>query len=48
MTHDVIHSDPAIAKANGVEILYGTFGDPGATPLLLIMGLGLQEDFLGR
>jgi pimeloyl-ACP methyl ester carboxylesterase len=29
-------------KANGIEIEYETFGDPGAQPLLLIMGLGAQ------
>lgn len=28
--------------ANGIEIEYDTFGDPGADPLLLIMGLGTQ------
>ena len=28
--------------ANGIGIEYETFGDPGATPLLLIMGLGAQ------
>lgn len=30
------------AKANGIEIEYETFGDRGAAPLLLIMGLGAQ------
>jgi len=30
----------AIAKANGIEICYEMFGDPGAPPLFLIMGLG--------
>ncbi len=30
------------ASANGIEIEYETFGDPGARPLLLIMGLGAQ------
>ncbi len=29
-------------KANGLEFEYDTFGDPGAPPLLLIMGLGAQ------
>jgi len=29
-------------KANGIEIAYETFGDPGARPLLLVMGLGAQ------
>jgi pimeloyl-ACP methyl ester carboxylesterase len=30
------------AKANGIEIEYETFGDPGASPLFLIAGLGMQ------
>ena len=39
-----------IARANGIEIAYDTFGAAGAPPLLLIMGLGAQmilwdEDF---
>jgi pimeloyl-ACP methyl ester carboxylesterase len=29
-------------KANGIEIEYETFGDPAASPLLLITGLGAQ------
>jgi len=29
-------------EANGLEFEYDTFGDPGAPPLLLIMGLGAQ------
>jgi pimeloyl-ACP methyl ester carboxylesterase len=29
-------------KANGLEFEYDTFGEPGAPPLLLIMGLGAQ------
>ncbi len=28
--------------ATGIEIAYETFGDPGAPPLLLVMGLGTQ------
>ena len=40
------------APANGIEIAYETFGDPGGRPLLLVMGLGTQmlawhEDFCG-
>jgi pimeloyl-ACP methyl ester carboxylesterase len=30
------------ARANGIELEYDTFGDPAATPLLLISGLGVQ------
>lgn len=30
------------ANANGITIEYETFGDPGAPPVLLIMGLGAQ------
>ena len=40
----------AKARANGIEIEYETFGDPGDPPLLLVMGLAAQlidwpEDF---
>jgi pimeloyl-ACP methyl ester carboxylesterase len=31
-----------IAKANGIEIAYETFGDPADPPLLLVMGLAAQ------
>jgi pimeloyl-ACP methyl ester carboxylesterase len=30
------------AAANGIEIVYDEFGDPGGEPLLLVMGLGMQ------
>ena len=30
------------AKANGIELEYQTFGDPGDQPLLLISGLATQ------
>jgi pimeloyl-ACP methyl ester carboxylesterase len=30
------------AQANGIELAYDSFGDPGAPALLLIMGLGTQ------
>ena len=49
MTHDVPHSAPASAHVNNVEIVYDTFGDPGARPMLLIMGIGAKSsgDFGG-
>lgn len=33
---------PQMARANGLELCYETFGDPAAEPLILIMGLGAQ------
>jgi len=36
------HEPPQIARANGIDICYQIFGEPGADPLLLIMGLGGQ------
>lgn len=42
MIDDIQHSEPAVAKANGIELTYDTFGDPGAAPLVLIMGLACQ------
>jgi len=36
------HQAPHIARANGIDICYEIFGDAGAEPLLLIMGLGAQ------
>ena len=35
-------SEPAFARANGIELCYDTFGDAGAPPILLIMGLAAQ------
>ncbi|MCT9930921.1 alpha/beta fold hydrolase [Planotetraspora sp. A-T 1434] len=40
------------ATANGIEIYYEAFGEPGGRPLLLVMGLGMQmigwdEEFIG-
>ena len=42
MTQNVPHSDPARVEANGIEIVYDTFGAPSAPPMLLVMGLGGQ------
>ena len=42
MAPTVRRTEPALAKANGIDICYDTFGDPGAPPMLLIMGLGTQ------
>jgi pimeloyl-ACP methyl ester carboxylesterase len=39
---DVTRTPPAIARANGVELCFDTFGDRQAPPLLLIMGLAAQ------
>jgi pimeloyl-ACP methyl ester carboxylesterase len=36
------HQPPQIARANGINICYDIFGDAGAEPMLLIMGLGGQ------
>ena len=38
----LVHQPPKIAHANGIDICYEIFGDAGAEPLLLIMGLGAQ------
>src|SRR6478752_6629291 len=38
----VAHKPPRIAKANGIDICYEMFGEPGAEPLVLIMGLAGQ------
>jgi pimeloyl-ACP methyl ester carboxylesterase len=38
----VPHSDAASVRVNGVEIVYDTFGETSAPPMLLIMGLGAQ------
>jgi pimeloyl-ACP methyl ester carboxylesterase len=42
MIPSVRHSDPARVKVNGIELVYDTFGEHSAPPLLLIMGLGGQ------
>lgn len=41
-TSNIPHSDSARVKSNGIEIVYDTFGDRSARPLLLIQGLGMQ------
>jgi pimeloyl-ACP methyl ester carboxylesterase len=38
----VARTPPAIARANGIELCFDTFGDHQAPPLLLIMGLAAQ------
>lgn len=48
----VAHSKSAMAKANGIELCYDTFGDRAAPPIVLIMGLAAQmiawdEEFCG-
>lgn len=42
MSQKIPHSDPASVEANGIEIVYDTFGESSAVPLLLVMGLGGQ------
>lgn len=39
---DIPYSKEATVKVGDIEIVYDTFGDPSAPPLLLIMGLGSQ------
>ena len=39
---NIPHSAPATVQANGIEIVYDTFGEAGASPLLLVSGLGQQ------
>jgi pimeloyl-ACP methyl ester carboxylesterase len=36
------HQPPRTARANGIDLCYEIFGDDGAEPMLLIMGLGAQ------
>ncbi len=42
MKESVQRSEPAVAKANGIDLVYDTFGDRSDPPLLLIMGLASQ------
>ncbi|UCG01862.1 MAG: alpha/beta hydrolase [Candidatus Heimdallarchaeota archaeon] len=39
---EIVQSEEATVKINGIEITYDTFGDPQAAPMLLIMGLSTQ------
>src|SRR6476646_2684451 len=38
----VPRTSPERARANGIELCWDSFGEPGAPPLLLIMGLAAQ------
>ena len=42
MAGDVRYSGPAVAKANGIDIIYDTFGNPESPPIVLISGLSMQ------
>ena len=42
MMPEPIRTEPALAKANGIELCWDSFGDPQAPTLLLIMGLAAQ------
>jgi pimeloyl-ACP methyl ester carboxylesterase len=39
---DAAAAKPGRVAANGIELAYETFGDPGAQPVVLIMGLATQ------
>ena len=39
---EVQHHPENLARANGMDLCWDSFGDPAAPPLLLIMGLGSQ------
>ena len=45
MTQKTLRSKLSLAKTSDIEIAYETFGDHGAHPLVLIMGLGYQMIF---
>ena len=42
MNQRVLHSDPTRVIVDGIEIVYDTFGEPSAPPMLLVAGLGMQ------
>jgi pimeloyl-ACP methyl ester carboxylesterase len=41
-SNGVTRSQPAVARANGIDLVYDSFGERGDPPLLLIMGLASQ------
>lgn len=45
MKQHIPRSNLSVAKIKGIEIAFETFGNPSASPLLLIMGLGSQMVF---
>ena len=53
MIQQIAHSAAKRVQSNGIELVYDTFGDPSAPPMLLVMGLGAQmikwdEDFCSK
>jgi pimeloyl-ACP methyl ester carboxylesterase len=42
MKLEIARTRPAVVRANGIELHYDTFGDEGAPPVVLIMGLASQ------
>jgi pimeloyl-ACP methyl ester carboxylesterase len=42
MRLEIARTRPAVVRANGIELNYDTFGDEGAPPMVLIMGLASQ------
>jgi pimeloyl-ACP methyl ester carboxylesterase len=42
MTQNIPHNDPSSVRVNDVEIVYDSFGETSAPPILLVMGLGAQ------
>ena len=41
MSQKVLHSDATSVIVDGIKIVYDTFGDPSAPPMLLVAGLGV-------
>jgi pimeloyl-ACP methyl ester carboxylesterase len=42
MNPSIARTEPAVARANGIELTYDTFGEANAPPIVLIMGLATQ------